>query len=275
MNFIIIALSIIIIFLLFLIYRFAMSGKTPLVTNISLKSGHPDVALSKLKIKDYGTYNIEFWIYVNELPTTLSFSNNNYYGKFNILNNSNGCILQTSDANLSLDLYSNNVFTFYNGRNKPAVAPVSTKAAVQASAVGVTPVVQASPAVAAVPAVPGEAYPSALTKNFPVQKWTYVVVSVQNNSLVDLFINGKLVQSSNYNGTDTIDKIQKPSSDKSLQFGKNLNALITKLYINPVAMNTTTAWNNYLAGNGSSVSKTNISFNLTQDGKISNKINIL
>ena len=245
MNFILIVLSIIIIFLLFLIYRSLMASSPALVTNISLKSGNTDIALSKLKIKDYSTYNIEFWIFVNTNTSDISFSsmnNNNYNGKFGKTNNSKGCILQTNNTHLSLDLYSDNVFTFYNGRNDAAS--------------------------------PAKAYPSVMTNNFPIQKWTCVVVSVQNNSLVDLYINGKLVQSANYNSSDSINKIIKPLSTESLQFGNKLDAYITKLRINSVAMTTTTAWNNYLKGNGS-VSKMNLSFNLTQDGKISNKINIL
>ena len=260
MNFVIIALSIIIIFLLFLIYRFIMGSSPALVTNISLKSGPPDIALSKLKIKNYGTYNINFWIYVNELPDNdkfSSFSSNNIHGKFGNANNAKGCILQTSSNKLSLDLYSDNTLTFYNGRNSPAV--------VATPAVG---------AVAAVAAVPENSQPSVFTNQFPVQKWTYVIVSVQNNTLVDLYINGKLVQSVNYNGGESINKIIQPESTQSLQFGKQLNALITKLYINPVTMNPTTAWNNYLKGNGSK-SNMNISFDLTENGKNSSKFKIL
>ena len=242
MNFILIVLSIIIIFLLFLIYRSLMASSPALVTNISLKSGNTDIALSKLKIKDYSTYNIEFWIFVNTNTSDISFVDN-IQGKYTQTNNSKGCIFQTSDNKISLDLYRHNVFTFYNGRTG-TVSSIATS------------------------------YPSVMTRNFPIQKWTYIVVSVQNNSLVELYINGKLVQSSIYNGIDAIDKIQKTTSTSSLQFGKILDAYITKLRINPIAMTTTTAWNNYLKGNGS-VSKMNLSFNLTQDGKISNKIDIL
>ena len=255
MNFIIISLSIIIIFLLFMIYRFLMSEKA-LVKNISLKSGHLDIALSKLKIKDYGNYNIAFWIYVNELPANLAYSTMtdvSYADNYGNDKHPSGCILQTSSNKLSLDLYSDNVLTFYNGRKIPAVSA------------SVNPVVTAAPA---------KAYPSVLTNGFTIHKWTYIIVSVRNNTLVDLFMNGKLIQSSNYDGTTAPNKIEKPESTESLQFGKRLNALISKLYINPVAMDTNTAWNNYLAGNGS-VSKMNVSFNLTQNGKISNKVEIL
>ena len=264
MNFIIIILSIIIVFLLFMIFRSLMASSPALVTNISLKSGNPDIALSKLKIKDYGTYNIEFWIFVNKLPELFTcnygetacrewFPNdfpywpaynasdcNSFNNSVGLAANATGFIFTTSSQNLSLDLYNNGTLTFYNGRYKNY-----------------------------------QKYPSVMTRNFPVQKWIYVVVSVQNNSLVELYINGKLVQSSNYNSSsESINNIVKPLSTESLQFGKQLDAYITKLRINPVAMTTTTAWNNYLNGNGS-VSKMNLSFNLTQDGKSSNKIQVL
>lgn len=313
---------IVIIFLLYLLYRYLIVFSHALVTNLYLKSGHPDIPLNKLKIKDYGTYNIEFWIYVNSLsPTDLafSFSNNNYYGNYNLTNNSKGCIFQTSSQNLSLDLYSNNVLTFYNGRNIPpvltqltaqeevnqalkevATATVDVATKTNNIRIGNTPgeiynltvlrdeaqaiLVQAQTRLASaqatlasainIPVVYGQAKPSALTNHFNVQKWTYVIVSVQNNSLVELYINGKLVQSSNYNGSESINKIIKPLSTESLQFGKQLDAYITELYINPTVMTTTTAWNNYLSGNVS-ISKLNASLNLTQDGKNSNQIQLL
>ena len=326
MNFIIIVLYIVIIFLLYLVYRYLIVFSHVLVTNLYLKSGHPNIPLNKLKIKDYGTYNIEFWIYVNSLPSTdlaFSFSNNNYYGYYNITNNSKGCIFQTSSGNLSLDLYSNNVLTFYNGRNITQVdgnvaqarAEVETaRAEVETARAEVALKIQnsknpelsitegernshqelineANVALAsanltfttaqtrlasanAIVFVPGQAKPSALTNNFAVQKWTYVIVSITNNSLVELYINGKLVQSSIYNGPDAINKIVKPLSTESLQFGKQLDAYITELYINPNAIDSTTAWNNYLSGNVS-ISKLNANLMLTQDGKNSNKIQLL
>jgi len=240
MNFIIILLSIIIIFLLFLIYRYFMAFNTPLVTNLYLKTGIPDIELKHLKIKDFGSYNIEFWMYVNSVPD-ISFAVNAPY-KYNKTNNQSGCIFQTSSKNLSIDLYSNNILTFYNGRNNGGTTH----------------------------------YPSVIANNFPIQKWTYVIISVENNSLVDLYINGKLVQSSNYNGLTDDEKIKKPTSTEKIEFGNILDAYITKMHFNSGAMFTSTAWKNYVKGNKTSVSNNlNISLNLTQNGKDSNKFQIL
>jgi hypothetical protein len=214
-----------------------MAFNTPLVTNLYLKTGISDISLSKLKIKDYGSYNIEFWMYVNS-PPDISFAANTTY-KYNKTDNPSGCIFQTSTKNLSIDLYSNSVLTFYNGRTSVAA-------------------------------------PSVIAYNIPIQKWTYIIVSVQNNSLVDLYINGKLVQSSNYNGPNANEKIKQPTSNENIQFGNKLDAYITKMYFNSGAMFTSTAWKNYVKGNNTSISNNmNISLNLTQNGKNSNKFQIL
>lgn len=47
MNFLYITLSIIIIFLLFILYRFLIGDKTPLVKDIYLPNGVLDIPLSK------------------------------------------------------------------------------------------------------------------------------------------------------------------------------------------------------------------------------------
>lgn len=243
MNFIFIILSIIIIILLFILYRFIVAPQPSLVTNLYLPNGVPDIPLNKLKIKDYGNYTIDFWIYVNSLPSTNnpyistdSTLNNSY---FNINGNPNGFIFQTSSRNLSFDLYSNSTLTFYNGRQKNS-----------------------------------SYYPSVMTNAFPIQKWTYVIVSVRNNSLIDLYINGKLTQSTNYDGTVDPYKIIKPTSSESLQFSKKIDAYITKMHLTENAMNTKTAYEKYLQGNGS-VANLNVKLHLTQNSKISNTIKLL
>lgn len=242
MNFIFIILSIIIIILLFILYRFIVAPQPSLVTNLYLPNGVPDISLNKLKIKDYGNYTIDFWIYVNSLPSPTptpgndTSSPNNY---FNINGNPNGFIFQTSLSNLSFDLYSNGTLTFYNGRKT-----------------GTTTF-----------------YPSVMTNAFPIQKWTYVIVSVRNNSLIDLYINGKLTQSTNYDGANPYNII-KPTSSESLQFSKKIDAYITKMHLTENAMNTKTAYEKYLQGNGS-VANLNVKLHLTQNSKNSNTIKLL
>lgn len=220
-----------------------MGKKRALVSNIYLPSGIQDIAFSKIKLKDYGNFYMDFWIYVKALPENEKYDKDNYKNKSNITGNPKGCILQSSDSNLSIDLYSDATLAIYTGRKNADVNPTEKK-------------------------------PSLISRDFPVQKWIYVVVSIQNSTLVDLYINGKLIQSANYNGT-FINKLTKTTSSESLQFGKKLDAYINSLRINTDAATTGIAWKNYLEGNNSSVTKMNISLNLTQNSKVSNSVQLL
>lgn len=86
-----------------------------------------------------------------------------------------------------------------------------------------------------------------ITENFPLQKWTCVVISVDNN-VVDLYLDGKLFRSQQL-------KTQ-PSAiteDCVISYGNCAN--YCKVYVamferQPYPMDPTTAWNNYLKGNG-------------------------
>jgi len=232
-----------------------IGDKTPLVKNIYLPNGNPDIPLSKLKMTDYSTYTIEFWIFVNKLPTSNNCAyqpkdlilpsdgskTNNHDGLYNGLSwCSDGGAIFYIDENFCADLYSNGTFTVYNHRYDAIYGKI----------------------------------PSVMTLDFPVQKWTYVVVSIQNNSLIDLFINGKLIQSARYNGPRQIDRMVQPTQSQTLKFGKQLDANITKMYIIPKATDTTTAWNNYLKGPGIKTNF-NLGVSLTQNGKNTNTISVL
>lgn len=82
-----------------------------------------------------------------------------------------------------------------------------------------------------------------ITTNFPLQKWVYLIVSVDNH-IVDLYIDGKLVASQKIAlGVKQIDE------KSSIHFG-TLDAYLAKMEREPKAMDPTTAWNKYMEGNG-------------------------
>ena len=78
--------------------------------------------------------------------------------------------------------------------------------------------------------------------NFPLQKWVYVVISVDNN-IIDLYIDGKLIRSHKVNGISQINE----SSD--IVFGR-LDAFIAKMEREPKPMDPSYAWSKYMEGNG-------------------------
>lgn len=89
-----------------------------------------------------------------------------------------------------------------------------------------------------------------ITDEFPLQKWVYVTVSVDNN-FVDFYLEGKLVKSNKLPG------IHSDGNDSKIFIGGN-PANLTDIVIarfnewqNPLSQ--TEVYNNYMKGNGSSV----------------------
>ena len=84
-----------------------------------------------------------------------------------------------------------------------------------------------------------------ITQNFPLQKWTYVILSM-DNKIIDIYIDGKLVMSKkiNYQPVMSINDISIGDS----QFTNDI--FLTTITYNGYPMDPQTAWNNYLKGNG-------------------------
>jgi hypothetical protein len=80
-----------------------------------------------------------------------------------------------------------------------------------------------------------------ITTNFPIQKWTYVIISV-DNKIVDCYIDGKLVTSQQL-------KNQPIVTDSDIFVG-NFNAHLAKFQKMSSPVDPQTAWTNYMAGNG-------------------------
>lgn len=90
---------------------------------------------------------------------------------------------------------------------------------------------------------------TAITNNFPLQKWSFIVISV-DNLFVDYYINGKLVKSEK----KQLMMKTPPDANTPLYFGNNpfypFDAYLGKVirWTNPV--DPQTAWSTYLNGNG-------------------------
>jgi hypothetical protein len=100
-----------------------------------------------------------------------------------------------------------------------------------------------------------------ITDNFPVQKWVYVIVSV-DNQIVDCYLDGKLVLSKKLTGT-----LSTPL-DSNITLGQDTNK--PDIYLvspkrEPTPMDPQTAWNNYLMGNGMGTTNSNIKMSYLQD----------
>jgi hypothetical protein len=83
----------------------------------------------------------------------------------------------------------------------------------------------------------------AITTNFPIQKWVYIIVSV-DGKLVDTYIDGKLITSQELPALPNV-------TDTDIYVG-NFKAYAAKFQRWTSPMDPQTAWNNYMSGNGGS-----------------------
>jgi hypothetical protein len=104
-----------------------------------------------------------------------------------------------------------------------------------------------------------------ITTNFPIQKWVYIVINVQNGNFVDFYLDGKLIKSIQMPANQ-----QNASSDQDgvVITGENngLDALIAGFTRTSTSVNPQDVWSSYLAGNGgNSLSKTFSSYGIQVD----------
>jgi hypothetical protein len=101
------------------------------------------------------------------------------------------------------------------------------------------------------PTAPGESGDILITDNFPVQKWVYIIVSVDTN-IVDCYLDGKLITSNKLANSPVAPGL---SSVDPIQLGSGWDAYIARFnnWAGPIGPQE--AWDSYLSGNGSTVSR--------------------
>jgi len=123
-----------------------------------------------------------------------------------------------------------------------------------------------------------------ITQNFPLQKWTYITISV-DNQYVDCYIDGKLVKSSIMLATDGSYPLP-PSKSNTLNVGCSLitsssgnskdncfDVIISKFIRDTIPQDPQTVWNYYLQGNGTSTilpSNYGLSVNVSKNNSLQN-----
>jgi hypothetical protein len=83
-----------------------------------------------------------------------------------------------------------------------------------------------------------------ITSNFPIQKWTYIVVNVDGN-FVDLYLDGKLVKSIKLLCTPT-----SPAKSDNIELGTGFDALVADFKRWSTPLTPQDVWTNYMSGNG-------------------------
>jgi hypothetical protein len=224
MNPLIIILSVIIVIIIFLIIRSYFFSTKTLATNINLKDNPVDISSGEITNPASVLYSFGTWIYVN------SFQNNRiitYRDPTNPPSTTNlprfSLVLGGSEAN-------------NESRNKPVLTAVLNA--------NNTPV------------------KVVITTNFPIQKWVYVVVSV-DTVFCDCYLDGKLIVSKQ------IPQILTGQSG-SIKFGNfaglNGDILLTKVSRWDYPLDPQSVWTEYSSGNGlSQAANLSIALNVKTD----------
>lgn len=202
MNYTIIILGIIIVFLVYYLYVNYITASKTILKSVNLNSANPDITLvDKAQNVSYG-YGA--WLYINSW-----------------------------DQNKSKVIFSrSNNISLYLDKSRPVL-----KCDISLNSTGTTN------------------QTVVITENFPLQKWVYVIVSVDggtgNGTIVDCYINGKLVKSSKLTSDA---KHPGSATDAPIKIGAGTlwDAVLAKFTRFTTPVDPQTAWDNYLSGNGSS-----------------------
>jgi hypothetical protein len=235
MNYTFIILGIILVIVLWLLYSNLMAKTSVAEVQTYLRSMPASIPITNLTNGNSTSFYYAIWIYVNNLnngpstgvtqrmPSSLSDSTKNRDPK-TLANNIFYLADSQNQAYLSLDVTSSTLL------NTSILLNNTNNSLVQYD----------------------------ITPNFPLQRWEYVIISVNQNFL-DLYLDGKLIKSANLGQNPKLPS-DNTTSPPAIYFG-NGDIYIAGFKRVANAIDPQTAWNQYL--NGSGVTKTNFNYGLS------------
>jgi len=199
-----IILGIVIILLIYVLYKYFSNSSSSLGALMDLSttsSSVPLITKDKVVSSTSARFSYGIWVYINTWDS--SQTKNIFYRNKSTTGN-----ITTYDIRLYLDPNSPTLYCdFYTQQTSPGTETV------------------------------------AITSNFPIQKWVYIIVSV-DSKLVDTYIDGKLITSQELKALPYV-------SDTDIFVG-NFKAYAAQFQRWTSPMDPQTAWKNYMSGNGGS-----------------------
>ena len=219
MNTVVIILGITVLVLIYYLYVTFVSNTSSLITKIDLREEIKVISETDIPNSGSSRYTYSTWIYVNTWN-----------------NNSTKSII--SRGTRTVDNVSVNDFKLYLDSNTP-----SLKIDIYGKGANNIDVPQTITA----------------TNNFPIQRWTYVNVSV-DSTIVDVYLDGKLIYSKQ------LEFVPFTPSGSITIGGGNPDIQLARVNRQSTPMDPQTSLNNYLKGNGiSGTSKYNVKLSVLQD----------
>lgn len=238
MNWLIVILGVIVVFLLYQLYVIYTSAPVA-ATNIYIGKQVAPISASSITNGNNSTYTIGFWIYINTYSTTIKefIAFGNYGG-------SQTALISDLGDNLPNSLNPNYSHTLTNTPNNVCTFSMDAKG---------SPTMYANVTLTNgnnnyfIQSIP-------ITTNLPIQTWTYVLVSVSANAgnYADCYINGKLVVSQQLSHQSAnLGSVSASSYTNTFGFSNNGS----DIYLNKITwignpIDPQTAWYYYNQGNG-------------------------
>lgn len=231
MNIVIIVLGVIVLLLLYYLYKKYIDTPSELNTYSQLNNGSVNVPYSSLTNGGAANYYYGAWVYIN----TWNSQNNK-----TIMSRSSGAMPTAGWGNSPPD------FWLWLDSTTPSLK-VFVQSVGNTSAPGRT-----------------DGWTANITNNFPIQSWVYVAVSI-NGKVMDIYLNGKLISSTQLPNIPLVS-----SNGMYLGDATNPDIYLARVSRVPSALDPQTAWDNYLAGNGvsSTGGSYNVQLQLLQNNSI-------
>ena len=243
MNMSAIVLGVVLVVVGYLLYLYWKSRNLPLVSGTTLNIPNPDITVAASLKPESSRYTYSVWINANTWDNTTAkpiFSR--------MASASPNFATDVPQISLYLDKLTPTLFVTI----APATAPAPTA-----------------------PAIP----PIAITDAFPLQKWTHVMVSVDNN-YVDMYLDGKLVKSVKLSYIP----MAPASTTTPILVGKTAGApvksdiFLAKFQLWSTPFSPQEAWNEYMKGNNSSMfgglMAYSATFSLSKDNTVTNTVTL-
>jgi hypothetical protein len=221
-NYAVVGLVVTAIILFYILYLYVYVSWTNLATSLDLKKGNANIAITSNP--NTTRFAIGLWVFVN------SWDNN-------------------SQKNIISMIDSHSFSTIANPTNPFFQLSLGT------TSPSLTFSLQQQPSGSAASLIS-----TTLTSNFPLQKWTFVTISIDSN-YIDYYLDGKLVKSVRVNGS-----VATPSGFINIVPGSGSgpgpDIQLTQLYRWNVPISPQEVWTQYLRGNGESWMTTQYGMNV-------------
>jgi len=226
--YIIILLCVISLVILYYLFLYLSSNPYLVSSVYDLKTVKPSVPSNAIKDIKSIRYTYSVWIYVNNLNTNYGSSGNGSEATKNTLFSFEN---QQSGTHL-INATSEEYFSLYFLRNKPQL---NMHIKGYKSSADTSSITSKSEII--------------ISKNFPLQKWTNIIVSV-DTYFIDIYMDGNLVKSVAINSA-TQTPIAVPTSENLIiNFGSGQDIKLSRLIRLPYQIDPGTAYGIFSQGNG-------------------------